>query len=802
MGVQYGTVSSEWGTGLNWWGYDKHEAIAGVTLAEAEYPVAITLTGFGIGSYWQNMRNKGTAWGNVYLCDNDNVATSLYMLAVSVRDQATSSEGNGIRYTFSDADGKLLKHKTLGIRLTAPGAVSAYDLGLNGKLSVKVETKLEQVTIKVNSATGGTATASKSIALPGEQITLTVTPSTGYQLKSWTVVSGGITVTNNKFTAGSTNIEITPVWEKINYTITAAASPAEGGTVTAPGTGQYGDTISFSQSPNTGYQLRNWTTSGNVTLGSGSFTMPAGNVRLQANYTKIPYTITQVVEPAGGGVITAPATAGIRDEVEVSQTPSTGYTFSHWELSSGVVKDGKFTMPAAGVTLKAVYIRNAYQITARANPEGAGVITVQGTAGYADQVAVSQVPANGYYFNGWTLSSGGSVTNGSFSMPDGAVTVTANYLRRSTATLSTDRLKGGESIRAAIVSEDPAYSHQYRITFPNRGIDSGAIDIPAGTTSLDVPIPKAWAAEETGAATISGGVFTLYTYRGNTLIGSHDTGGLTYAMPDDAAPEITSCVVTRTTNPESASFADLGVYVQNHSGAAVSAAAAGKYGGTISSIRVNIQGYTGTKYDRTYNGNSARFQSGILTNAGDLIILVTATDSRGLTTTTRMGPYTVEAYVAPVITGFEVWRVDSAGDPDDTAEYGKYRGTYQWTQVGSNTVERSVTVYGTEQVVTTDEDWILPGNRQLFPATQTAMITYTVRDRLEETSVTIRMDTRRFIMHFNAAGNSAAFGHAVQETPSSGSRYTGTFEIDESMEVWIGHETLKDYILDVVNGNV
>lgn len=534
MGVQYGTVSSVWGTGLNWWGYDKHEAIAGVTLAEAEYPVAITLTGFGIGSYWQNMRNEGTAWGNVYLCDNDNVATSLYMLAVSVRDQATSSEGNGIRYTFSDADGKLLKHKTLGIRLTAPGAVGAYDLGLNGKLSVKVETKLEQVTIKVNSATGGTATASKSIALPGEQITLTVTPSTGYQLKSWTVVSGGITVTNNKFTAGSTNIEITPVWEKIDYTITATASPAEGGTVTAPGTGQYGDTISFSQSPNTGYQLRDWTTSGNVTLGSGSFTMPAGNVRLQANYTKIPYTITQVVEPAGGGVITAPATAGIRDEVEVSQTPSTGYTFSHWELSSGVVKDGKFTMPAAGVTLKAVYIRNAYQITARANPEGAGVITVQETAGYADQVAVSQVPANGYYFNGWTLSSGGSVTNGSFSMPDGAVTVTANYLRRSTATLSTDRLKGGESIRAAIVSEDPAYSHQYRITFPNRGIDSGAIDIPAGTTSLDVPIPKAWAAEETGAATISGGVFTLYTYRGNTLIGSHDTGGLTYQQMRDS----------------------------------------------------------------------------------------------------------------------------------------------------------------------------------------------------------------------------------------------------------------------------
>jgi hypothetical protein len=126
--------------------------------------------------------------------------------------------------------------------------------------------------------------------------------------------------------------------------------------------------------------------------------------------------------------------------------------------------------------------------------------------------------------------------------------------------------------------------------------------------------------------------------------------------------------------------------------------------------------------------------------------------------------------------------------------------------VGTNTITRKIEVYGIEETISTDTGWILPTARQTFPATQTAAITFTVADAFESTSVTIRLDTRNFIMHFNAAGNSAAFGHACQETPTgnnpSGDAYTGTFEIDESMQVWVGLMTLKDYIRGVVAGTI
>lgn len=228
------------------------------------------------------------------------------------------------------------------------------------------------------------------------------------------------------------------------------------------------------------------------------------------------------------------------------------------------------------------------------------------------------------------------------------------------------------------------------------------------------------------------------------------------------------------------------------------------YRASVASVRIRLSGYQGPDYDQTFTtfrNHSCTFTSGILTNPGVTTIEIICTDSRGLTATmTRT--ITVNAYEAPAITKFECWRCDTTGDPDETGEVAQFEAGYIWTQVGNNTITRSITVFGTTENVTVDTGWILPSSRQNFPALQTAEITYTVSDKLESTSVTIRLDTRRFIMHFSADGSSVAIGHAVQETPTAGSGYTGTFEIDASMETWIGNMTLKEYILAVVNGLV
>ena len=50
------------------------------------------------------------------------------------------------------------------------------------------------------SISSGTASASPAKAAAGREITLTATPNTGYRFKEWEVISGGVAITNNKFT--------------------------------------------------------------------------------------------------------------------------------------------------------------------------------------------------------------------------------------------------------------------------------------------------------------------------------------------------------------------------------------------------------------------------------------------------------------------------------------------------------------------------------------------------------------------------------------------------------------------------
>ena len=50
------------------------------------------------------------------------------------------------------------------------------------------------------SISSGTASASHAKAAAGREITLTATPNTGYRFKEWEVISGGVAITNNKFT--------------------------------------------------------------------------------------------------------------------------------------------------------------------------------------------------------------------------------------------------------------------------------------------------------------------------------------------------------------------------------------------------------------------------------------------------------------------------------------------------------------------------------------------------------------------------------------------------------------------------
>ena len=69
-------------------------------------------------------------------------------------------------------------------------------------------------TVTVSNDGKGTGTATPSTAAAGTMISLTATPKTGYHFKEWEVISGGVTIKDNKFTMPNDNVEVKAVFEK------------------------------------------------------------------------------------------------------------------------------------------------------------------------------------------------------------------------------------------------------------------------------------------------------------------------------------------------------------------------------------------------------------------------------------------------------------------------------------------------------------------------------------------------------------------------------------------------------------
>jgi len=71
-----------------------------------------------------------------------------------------------------------------------------------------------EYTITVTSGDNGTASASHAKAVVGTEIRLTATPNTGYHLKEWQVISGGVTIKDDKFLMPNDNVEVKAIFEK------------------------------------------------------------------------------------------------------------------------------------------------------------------------------------------------------------------------------------------------------------------------------------------------------------------------------------------------------------------------------------------------------------------------------------------------------------------------------------------------------------------------------------------------------------------------------------------------------------
>ena len=86
---------------------------------------------------------------------------------------------------------------------------------LTRNATAKYDDNTNQLVINQKCIRNGTASANPTTAAAGTEITLTATPNSGYRFKEWQVVSGGVTVVNNKFTMPAQAVAVKAVFELI-----------------------------------------------------------------------------------------------------------------------------------------------------------------------------------------------------------------------------------------------------------------------------------------------------------------------------------------------------------------------------------------------------------------------------------------------------------------------------------------------------------------------------------------------------------------------------------------------------------
>ena len=161
-----------------------------------------------------------------------------------------------------------------------------------------------EYTVTVTTEGNGTASASPAKAVAGEEITLTATPDGGYRFKEWEVISGGVTIKDDKFTMPDGNVEIKAIFEEdappvpTEFTITVTS----GGNGTASAShakAVAGTEIRLTATPKTGYHFKEWEViSGGVTIVDDKFLMPNDNVEVKAVFEKDAPAPTDPAKPS------------------------------------------------------------------------------------------------------------------------------------------------------------------------------------------------------------------------------------------------------------------------------------------------------------------------------------------------------------------------------------------------------------------------------------------------------------------------------------------------------------------------
>lgn len=230
----------------------------------------------------------------------------------------------------------------------------------------------------------------------------------------------------------------------VNTKYKITVDPTTNGSVNVPESAKVGDDITLIANPNDGYELDELKVDGqdvtqNVNNNQYTFKMPNHDVNVQASFKEKTYNVyTQT--PVGGTLSVDKSTAKANETVNVTATAKEGYELKSitYRDTAGIehtVTGNTITMPASDVTVSATFQKKEDpdpDYSVKVNPAENGQITAKPTSAKAgDTVTITASPSEGFVLNTLTVTDGAEnpvdITNNSFTMPAGDVTVSATF---------------------------------------------------------------------------------------------------------------------------------------------------------------------------------------------------------------------------------------------------------------------------------------------------------------------------------------------------------------------------------------
>jgi len=350
---------------------------------------------------------NGTVYGDVELQDD-----------LTINEGETLTIGKDASLTVPD-----------GKTLTNNGTVTTEEGGtLSGTITGNQPPKITTTSL----SEGTVNTAYNQTLLASGDATITWSSS---DLPEWLTLDSDGTISGTPTAAGASTFTVTATNASgsdskqytltvnkpapTTYAITADVTPSGAGTATSDKTtATAGDTVKLTATANSGYRFTGWTFSDNITGADSSsanttFTMPAGNVTVTANFKQV-YTVT--VNASAGGTATADKTTAVAGEaVTLTATPNSGYHFDRWNIVSGTItiQNNQFTMPDGNVEIQAIFDRNSsgggdsdptYSITLPSRVTGGELKLSRRYAEKGETVTLTAIPDEGYELDTLTVT--------------------------------------------------------------------------------------------------------------------------------------------------------------------------------------------------------------------------------------------------------------------------------------------------------------------------------------------------------------------------------------------------------------